>query len=375
MRSLFAAAVLSMLAAPAVAAVRFADWTPDDVPRLLADAAEHDRIVMVLITQPDWCPACIALDRALLRNPEAQDIAALTADWTVLEVLGYDAPWPEFLTSQGLSFQGTPTTLLLKPAPGDERLGEARRLLAVAGFPDDYLDRLRRAAEGHDAIAAAQARVREVNDPAAWQELAAAYLAAGEAEAARRAYRSLLMREELSPDERRGLSLEAIVQPTQRVEKDHARTLAELDEWIAATPDARDDPAYVEARAWSLLALGRVDEARALTRTHMLEPDDADLLAAYLYLVFRHPSDALLADAEARAREGAQQHPEQAARLHAAHGRILRRQGRLDEAEAAFRRAVDQTPPDHPNYTTYVGQLEFVRRARAAPVDAAGAKR
>ena len=31
--------------------VRFADWTPDDVPRLLADAAEHDRIVMVLITQ------------------------------------------------------------------------------------------------------------------------------------------------------------------------------------------------------------------------------------------------------------------------------------------------------------------------------------
>lgn len=374
MRKLFAAAVLTLLIGPAAAAVRFADWTPADVPRLLAEAAEHERLVMVLITQPDWCPSCIALDRALLRNPAAREIAELTGDWTVLEVLGYDAPGADFLAAQGLRFQGTPTTVLLKPAPGDARLGQARQLLAVAGFPDDYVARLRRAAAGHDAIAAAQARVREANDSSAWHELAAAYLAAGKADAARRAYQSLLMREELLRDERRDLTLEAIVQPTQRVEKDHARTLAELEAWAAEWPEARGEPAYIEARTWSLLALGRVAEASELIRAHFLEPGDADLLANYLYLVFRHPSDALLADAEARARAGAQRHPEQAARLHAAHGRILRRQGRLDEAAAAFRSAVEQTAPEDPNHTTYLGQLEFLTRERGAP-PAAGATR
>jgi hypothetical protein len=40
----------------------------------------------------------------------------------------------------------------------------------------------------------------------------------------------------------------------------------------------------------------------------------------------------------------------------------LRRQGRLDEAEQAFARAVDVVPADDPNRDTYVGQLEFVRK-------------
>jgi tetratricopeptide (TPR) repeat protein len=173
------------------------------------------------------------------------------------------------------------------------------------------------------------------------------------------------MRDDLPAEQRQALSLESIVQPTQRVEKDHQRSLAELDAWASAHPEgvASDDYAY--ARAWSLLALGRDGEAREVIDRQFLAPGTADGLAEYLYLVFRHPSDALLADAEARAREGVTAHPEQSARLNAAHGRILRRQGRLQEAEQAFARAVAEAAPDNPSRGTYVGQLEYVRRELA----------
>lgn len=360
--SLAVLACLCLLAVPgAQAAVRFSPWSPATIDDLLAEAAAQDRLVMVLITQPDWCPACIHLDRTLLRNPEATQIAELTRDWVILEVYGYDSPGAEFLEAQGLSFVGTPTTILLKPGPGARTLGGARRLVAFAGAPDDYAERLRRAAEGHDAIAEAQARVRAENDAEAWLGLARAYLEAGDAEAARRAYRSLLVRGDLDPEQRREIGLEAVIQPTQRVEKDHARALAELDAWVAANPGSADAPDLVYARAWSLLALDRIDEARAVIDRHYLAPDTADGLAQYLYLVFRHPSDTLLADAEARARAGVERFPEQRARLAAAHGRILRRQGRLDEALAAFESAVEAAGPEHPSYETYVGQREFVR--------------
>lgn len=360
------ALALVLAALPAQATVQFTEWTPENVDEILAEATERDRLVMVVITQPDWCPGCIQLDRELLRNPDATAAAELTRDWAVLEVYGYDAPGAGFLEEQGLKFLGTPTTLLLRPGPDTQRLGDARQLLALAGYPEDYLERLRRASEGHDAIAAAQAAMRESGSAEAWHDLALAYLQAGNAEAARRAYGSMLMRDELPAGERRALSLEAIVQPTQRVEKDHARTLAELDAWASAHPEGAASDDYAYARAWSLLALGRNDDAREVIDRQFLAPGTADGLADYLYLVFRHPSDALLADAEARAREGVKAHPEQSARLNAAHGRILRRQGRLEEAEQAFARAVAEAAPDNPSRGTYVGQLEYVRLELAA---------
>jgi tetratricopeptide (TPR) repeat protein len=347
---------------PALAAVDFTEWTPETVGGIVGKAAAEDRLVMVLVTQPDWCPACIELDRRLLRNPNAADVAALTRDWVVLEVLGYDAPGARFLESQGLTFLGTPTTLLLRPSPGQATLGEAHQLVAVVGAPEDYVERLTRAAEGFDGIAAAQAQVRERNDVEAWHALAMAYLEAGDAEAARRAYRSIMVREDLAPEQRRSLSLEAIVQPVQRVAKDHERTLAELDAWVAANPGHESDGGLVYARVWSLMALGRIDEARVEIDRYYIAPGDADSLATYLYLVFRHPTGDLLADAEARAREGIERFPEQKARLSAAHGRLLRRQGRLEEAEAAFEAAVAATDPGEGAYNTYVGQLEYVRR-------------
>lgn len=367
MRRMISILVLAMCAAaPAAGAVRFAEWTPQNLQGLLAEAGAAERFVMVVITQPDWCPACIELDQNLLRNPAAAEVAELTRDWLVLEIYGYDEPDASLLAAQGISFLGTPTTLLLQPRPGDQTLGESRRAAAIVGFPDDYLARLERAAAGHDAIAEAQAQLRERNDVESLRDLAMAFLAAGDAEAARRVYRSLLLRDELSPGQRQEFALQAIVQPTQRVEKDHRRALEELDAWGEAYPEGRNSADYIAARTWSLLVLGEQERAMALIREAYLDSDDPDAVAQYLYLAFRSPTDLLLADAEVRARAAIERFPEQAARFHAAHGRLLRRLGRLDEAEQAFSRAVAVAGESHPSFGTYLGQLEFVRNEQAA---------
>ena len=355
---------MCLLAGPAAGAVRFAEWSGETLPGVVSEAAAGGKFVMVVITQPDWCPGCIQLDRELLRNPAAGDVAELTRDWVVLEMLGYDQPDAGVIAAQGLGFLGTPTTLLLSPRTGDQRLGDARQVAAIVGFPDDYLAQLQQAAAGHDAIAAAQSRLRERNDVESLQDLARAYLAAGDAPAARRVYQSLLMREELSAEARRDAALQAILQPTQRVEKDHPRTLEELAAWVEAFPDGRAEPAYIYGRTWSLLSLGRHDEAFALIHEHYFASDDPTDMARYLYLAFRAPSDALLEEAELRARQAVTEHPDQAGHFHAAHGRILRRQGRLDEAEQAFARAVNAAAEDDPNRAAYLGQLEFVRKER-----------
>jgi len=362
--AVFLAALL--LTGPAAAAVRFSDWSGERMEVLVAEAAAADKLIMVVITQPDWCPGCIQLDRELLRNPAAREIEELTRDWVVLEMLGYDEPDAGVIAAQGLGFLGTPTTLLLNPRVSDRRLGDARQVTAIVGFPDDYLARLQRAAAGDDAIAEAQAQLRDRNDVESLQGLARAYLSAGDAAAARRVFRSLLLREELSEAQRRDVALQAIVQPTQRVEKDHERALQELAAWAEAFPGGRDEPDFIYARAWSLLSLQRHDDALALIRKAYLDSDDPNDIAQYLYLAFRAPSGLLLEEAEARARQAVARFPEQEARFHAAHGRILRRQGRLDEAEQAFGRAVARVADDDPNRGTYLGQLEFVRNERMA---------
>jgi tetratricopeptide (TPR) repeat protein len=324
---------------------------------------------MVVITQPDWCPGCIELDRKLLRNPDADEVASLTREWLVLEMMGYDEPDASVIAAHGLGFLGTPTTLLLSPRAGQRRLGEARQVAAIVGFPDDYLEQLRRAAAGFDAISEAQAQLREHNDVTSLQALARAYLAAGDAEAARRVFHSLLLRPELAAAERQALALQAILQPTQRIENDHRRALAELADWVEAYPDGRHDLDYVYGRAFALLSLGEIEAARAWIAAQYLGSDDADTVASYLYLAFRDPTGQLLADAEPRAAQAIREFPEQAARFHAAHGRLLRRQGRLAEAEQAFATAVELAGEAHPSHGTYLGQLEFVRQERIAAAD------
>ncbi len=355
-------ALFVLSAAPATAAVRFTDWSEEGLAALVEEAAAADRLVMVVITQPDWCPGCIQLDRELLRNPAAEEFAEFTRDWVILEMLGYDEPDAGVIAEHGLGFLGTPTTLLLKPGAGHQRLGEARQLAAIVGYGDDYVARLEAAVAGHDAVAEAQAQLRERNDVESLQALAEAFLAAGDAAAARRVYQSLLWREELTDAQRRDVALEAILGPTQRVEKDHRRTLQELDAWVDTHPDGKDESAYQYARVWSLLWLGENEQAGALLGEHFIDSDDPDRVASYLYLAFRSPTDVLLAEAEPRARQAIERFPEQAARFNAAHGRLLRRLGRLQEAEAAFGRAVAGVSEDHPSHGTYLGQLEFVRK-------------
>jgi tetratricopeptide (TPR) repeat protein len=359
-------ASLALLAGPAAAAVQFAQWSGEALDAVVADAAAEGKLIMVVITQPDWCPGCIELDRKYLRNPAAGEVAELTRDWIVLEMMGYDEPDASILEAQGLSFLGTPTTLLLSPHASDRRLADARQLAAIVGFPEDYLARLERAAAGHDAIAEAQARMRDLNDVESLRALALAYLAAGDAGAGRRVFQSLLLRDELSAAERRETALQAIVEPTQRVEMDHRRALKELSAWAEAFPESRTDPDYVYARAWSMLWLGQEEAAIELIREDYLESEDPGVTALFLYLAFRAPSDALVEEAEARARAAITQFPGEAARFHAAHGRLLRRQGRLEEAEQAFERAVVEAAQEDPRRDTYLGQLEFVRQQRAA---------
>ncbi|HRP86293.1 MAG TPA: hypothetical protein PLS34_02075, partial [Gammaproteobacteria bacterium] len=67
-------------------------------------------------------------------------------------------------------------------------------MAAIVGYPDDYVARLEAAVAGHDAIASAQAQLRDRNDVESLEALAEAFLAAGDAPAARRVYQSLLWR-------------------------------------------------------------------------------------------------------------------------------------------------------------------------------------
>jgi tetratricopeptide (TPR) repeat protein len=120
------------------------------------------------------------------------------------------------------------------------------------------------------------------------------------------------------------------------------------------------------ARAWALLATGQQKAAEAYIEEVYAGSDDPDTVAQYLYLAFREPTKSLLPQAEARAQAAIEQFPEQAARFHSAHGRLLRRMGRLAEAEEAFAAAVEIAAPDNPSLGTYRGQLEFVRRQLAA---------
>lgn len=91
MKPLIVAALLTCCVAAARAEVVFTQWTEDNLGELLAEAGRKQQTVMLVISQTDWCPYCIRLDRDLLSNPAATDIRELTRAWMVLEIFGYDA--------------------------------------------------------------------------------------------------------------------------------------------------------------------------------------------------------------------------------------------------------------------------------------------
>ena len=155
---------LLALARPAEATVEFAEWDPAALGDLIAEAAGAQKHLLLVVTQPDWCPPCIRLDRDILGNPdEKRDRRAGTHGWLAIEVLGYDAPGALLLRQHGIQFIGTPTTY---PAgAGGGRAPAVWRLARARGHR--WLpERLRRSVwrwpqSGHDPVAAAHALATE----------------------------------------------------------------------------------------------------------------------------------------------------------------------------------------------------------------------
>ena len=86
-----------------------------------------------------------------------------------------------------------------------------------------------------------------------------------------------------------------------------------------------------------------------------------------MYFAFRNPEPELLADAENVCEKALKEFPDAEMSLMAAQGRLLRRLNRLDQAKAAFERAIELAvaPEDSEAKETYEGQLRFIEQQMA----------
>ena len=371
------------------AAIDYTDWTPENMSELLNKAKANKQMVMVVVTQPDWCPACIQLENKIIKNKEETDFAELAKNWLVLEVLGYDKEGADFLEQQNLKFHGTPTVFLLdtkqlsksskaamaraklKNQTPELKLGDLKVIHSVAGMPDDFTDQFAKAAGGYDIIAEAQIAVRDEQTVEAYRKLATAYVDQGKAKQANRVYQSMLMRDELLDEEIQEIKWEQIFQVTQRVVKDHAATVTAIDKFVKTYPDFIEDKNnfenYAYRRAWSLVEIDRVSEANALLKKAFVDPNDVGGLKIYMYFAFRNPEPVLLADAEEVCEKALKEFPDAEMSLMAAQGRLLRRLNRLDQAKVAFKRAIElaDAPEDADAKEIYEGQLRFIEQQLA----------
>lgn len=371
------------LTAVAPAAVTFHPWQDTSLSQVVDQASRTKKLVVLVVTQPDWCPPCIRLDQRWLTNAGDTAVRDATKDALVLEVWGYDAAGAELLRRQEVRFQGTPTTHVFRPEHPGEPLGRAALLGSIVGAPDDYPAQLARIMGGHDPVADAKAEVEAAPDRVARGKallaLAALHAARGEADAASSALAAVQALPADGIDAASAAALagakgqaawEQAATVDLRVRKDAAVALRGIDSYIATHGMAMDrvqDITY--ARAAALARLGRVTEALdAMERTHV-DPGTADGHETFAYFCFRQESTEALLRGEARTREALAKFPDARAALQQALGRILRRQGRLVEAEAAFAESVRAARDDEQRLVNQ-GQLDMVRRelARAAAV-------
>lgn len=367
------------------AAIDYTPWTSDNMSDQLKQAKAEKQMVMVVVTQPDWCPPCIQLENRVIKNPDESVLSPIAKDWLVLEIFGYDAEGAEFLKQQELKFHGTPTVFLLDPNRSsstnksekalaklknklDLKLGDLKVIHSVAGIPDDFTTQFVNAANGLDLLAEAQKMVREEQSLEAYKTLADAYVNFGNVKSANRVYQSILMRDDLLDEEIRDIKWEQIFQVTQRVEKDHAATVKAIDTFVERYPEFVEDKAnyesYAYRRAWSLVEIDRVDEANTLLKKAYVDGNEVGNLRTYMYFAFRNPHPELLADAKVICDKALEEFPESEASLRAAEGRLLRRFGELEKAQASFTRAIELLDPEGENYAEdleiYQGQLDFV---------------
>lgn len=366
--------LLALWAVPAGAAVDWHEWRDQGFQAAVDQAAREERLVALVVTQPDWCPPCIRLNAKWLNNPEDREVSPLLADAMLLEVLGYDPPGAALLKRQGVRFQGTPSLLVYRPSLPGRRLGDAELVGSIVGAPGDYPERLRAIVEGHDPVAPLRARLRVERSPLERArlglELADLLIARGDANGAiealrevregKRAGRGLreAQREELEllardAEWKRAASVEL------RVNKDYRTALQGIDAWLSRHGrQARDPQDVAYARAWALAHLGRIDEAQAEIVTAFAEAPEPDL-STVGYFAFRVGHPQLLADAERRLRAALATESDDAS-LQGALGRVLRGLGRRGEALEAFGRAVELSEGDA--RTVWQGQLDWCRQ-------------
>jgi len=351
-------------------AVSFADLADRDLDAVVAKAASARKTVMLVITQPDWCPPCIHLDRDLLRNPDETELAELAADWVAVEVHGYDEDGEALLRRHGIKFPGTPTTLLIQLDADDEILREGTLLASVVGYPPDYVDQLRTATEGgSDPVAEAKATAERTNLPTDWMALARLYAYRGQGHQARKAYSEVMAMEshpDVPADSLATLRVEArweyLTRVLQRVDKDHKRFHHLVRDFLDDHPEWEARPEYRYAKVWTELALGHIDETMPEIQDWYLRPGTYDELATFMYMSFRNPNPETLELAIAEGEKALDRFPEHEASLHAALGRLYRRLGQTRKAEASFRKAVELTDPDTARHVTYKAQLEYVEK-------------
>ncbi len=370
--------LLALLAPGALASVRFTDWRSESLASV-ADRAARERVPVVLIvTQPDWCPPCIVLDRKWLKNPDDRVVADLTKDAIVLEAHGYDRPDADILRKHGIQFRGTPTTFVFAPRSEGELLGRAPLLGSVLGAPEDFPDQLARLIAGDDAVGDLERAIERAPDAdrvgraKLMLQLGDLLAARGDGPGAYLTYRRVRRLHEsgLSREDREALDelqREAAWRQADtallRVRKDYEAALREIrgfENTFVARESERERIAY--AKAWAMAMRGDVRGALDVLDAGL--PDTAGGAETFAYFCFRSEEPRALVAGERRVAEAMRRYPEQMATWLAARGRIERRQGRLAEAEASFATAIElQADPEE--RLVVEGQLAHVRQERS----------
>lgn len=330
-------------------------------------AAEEGLIVMLVVTQPDWCPPCIDLDRRYLRNPDAVEIAALTKNWLVFEVRGYEPEGSALLARQQIEFVGTPTTFVIRLQPGDEILRDGDLLTAVVGSPEDYVAALRAGVEGNDDTAELEATAKRTRRPSDWMALGARYVERGQAARAARAFEKVIAINDAAAVGLPADSLAAMQKTawwkltnevTTSIEKDYGRSLELLDRFVARYPEASSDEDYRYTRFFVFAKAMRTTEIMPEIEQAYFASGELDDLETFLYLAFRAGEPDLLDLAVEKAREGIERFPDAEAPLSAGLGRVYRALGQNSRAAAAFRRAMELTDPAAEAFPIYRAQFE-----------------
>lgn len=374
------ALVASLALAPqAEAACDFVDWRATSLQAVADRAANEGRLVILVVSQPDWCPPCIRLNTKWLKNPSETEIAGLTRDALLVEANGYDDPDASVLRKHRISFRGTPTTYVFAPVQQKRLLGDAPLRGAIIGAPDDYPAQLRALLDGHDPIEDLERRIDQQHERDKIQrakdmlELGDLYAARGDRMSSYLSYRHVRRTKysRLTPAEivelkelKRDAAWRQADTAMLRVRKNYPRAYADIvhyENGFRHRLDERGRTAY--SKAWAMANLGDVPGALAVLDEGL--PDDADGAESFLYFCFRSGHRTALVAGERRAKEAMWRFPERRAIWLEGLGRIQRRQGRLEDAQRSFAEAVSlETDPEVK--MVYQGQYDHVRGEHAA---------